>query len=113
MSKSAFTTKLYDEKSYTPDDNIHQEIFEIELERTLVSDRLSMLEQIKKVSTEAEFAADFENVEEIRVIGCQIDELLERQKRLENKIKIDKKEYLKNNSINSISSRSFFKGLSK
>ncbi|UYO62335.1 AAA family ATPase [Acetobacterium wieringae] len=112
ISKSEFATKLSDDKPYTPDDNICQEIFEIELERTLVRDRLSMLEQIKKASTEAEFAADFENIEEIRVIGCQIDELLERQKRLENKIKIDKKEQLRirNNSTNISGIMSLFKG---
>ncbi|WP_296557326.1 AAA family ATPase [uncultured Acetobacterium sp.] len=113
ITRSEWRTKLNDENSYCDDDIIYEEIVHIETERLLIGDRISHLEKVKKVLGEAEFAADFENIEEIRGIGSQIDELLGRQKRLENKIKIDKKEYLKNNSTNIISSRSFFKGLSK
>lgn len=113
ITSSEWTTKLYAEKSYSADKSIYDEIVQIQAERLLVSNKISHLGQVKRSLGEAEFAADFENIEEIRGIGSQIDELLERQKRLENKIKQDKKEYLKNNSTNIISSRSFFKGLSK
>ncbi|MDD3307345.1 MAG: AAA family ATPase [Acetobacterium sp.] len=95
ITKSEWTTKLYAEESYSADKSIYDEIVQIEAERLLVSDKISHLGQVKKILGEAEFAADFENIEEISLIGFQIDELLVRQEILENKIGINKNEKTK------------------
>lgn len=95
ITKSEWTKKLYDMKTYCADESIYEEIVQIEAERLLVSDKISHLGQVKKILGESEFAADFENINEVSLIDFQIDELLVRQEKLELNIEFDIMDWFK------------------